>query len=177
MRGFDGARDGVDISGSHITMKNVRTAGAAASTSAWSGEALLLGGAVRVSAGPAFDGLVQLHADNANPILALGDSLPKFLVGMLKAPDLSGQAEIAIEPGRMAIRDAHVRGGDVVLRASYVVAGDHARGALTVAKGPVSAGVKIDDAGTHVHLFNLDTWMKEETGAALDVFRNAKAKY
>jgi hypothetical protein len=174
--GFAPELGGVNVSGSTITMRDVRTVSAKTSTPAWEGEVTLLGGALRLSEKPAFDGLVQLRVDDAKPILALAlqDSLPKFLVGMLKAPNLTGQARVAIEPGRSAILGARVRGGDVVLIGNYVVAGDHVRGAVTVAKGPVSAGVKVDDAGTYVRLFELDSWMKEETGAALKLFGEAR---
>ncbi|HSO31130.1 MAG TPA: hypothetical protein VLT33_01405, partial [Labilithrix sp.] len=178
VRGFDPALDGLDVSGSTVTMKNVRTAGAKAEAVGWSGEVTLVGGAVRVSSAPAFDGLVQLHFDDAKPILALTiqNSLPSFVVGMLKAPALSGQARISVESGRAAILGARARGGNVALAGSYVVAGANVRGALTVAKGALSAGVKFDDAGTSVRLFQLDSWMKEETSAVLRLFDEAGAK-
>ena len=182
VKGFDRDRDGIDISGSQITMRNVHAAGAAAETSAWNGDLQLLQGLVRASASPAFDGFAQLHADNAKPLLAmvLGKSVPKLVVGLVTADGLSGQARITVEPGRAAIREAHVRGDDVVVYGDYVVAGDHVRGAVVVAKGPLSAGVKVDDQGTHVRLFDLEGWRKDERHAALALFAqgevDAKAK-
>ncbi len=162
----------VDVSGSKITMRQVRATGANAETAAWSGDVVLLDGAVRVSESPAFDGFVQIKADNAKPILAmaLGKSLPKFVVGMLNAPELSGQARITVEPGRSAIRDLHVRGGDVVAYGDYVVRGDRVRGEVVVAKGALSAGVNVDDSGTYVRLFDLETWRKRQKAQTLALF-------
>ena len=178
VHGFAPGDAGLDVSGATVTMKNVRTAGAKAKATGWGGEITLLGGAVRVTEAPAFDGLVQLHFDNAEPILALAlqNSLPKFAVGLLDAPDLNGQARIAIEAGRTAILGARVRGGNVQLVGNYVVAGEHTRGAVTVAKGPLSAGVKFDDGTTSVRLFRLDAWLKDETTAALRLFGEPRAK-
>ncbi len=178
VHGYAEGDAGLDVSGATVTMKNVRTAGANAKASGWSGEITLLGGAVRVSEAPAFDGLVQLHFDSAEPILALAlqNSLPKFAVGLLEAPDLNGQARIAIDGVRTAILGARVRGGNVQLAGNYVVAGAHTRGAVTVAKGALSAGVKFDDGATSVRLFRLDSWLKDETAAALRLFSEPHAK-
>jgi hypothetical protein len=173
VNGFDAQRDGyVDISGSRVVLSDMKAAGASAESAAWSGEVELLQGAVQVSEAPAFDGFVQLRADDANPILALafGSSLPKFVVGMMKADGLSGQANITIEPGRAAIRQAHVRGDDIVAYGDYVAVGDHVPGAAVVAKGPLSAGVKVDDEGTYLRLFALEPWRQEERRAALALF-------
>jgi len=178
VHGYAEGDSGLDVSGATVTMKNVRTAGAKAQAAGWSGAVTLLGGAVRVTTAPSFDGLVQLHFDDAQPILALTlqNSLPAFAVGMLKAPDLNGQARVSIESGRTAILGARVRGGDVQLAGNYVVAGERVRGAVTVAKGPLSAGVKFDDGATSVRLFRLDSWMKDETRAALRFFGETSAK-
>ena len=182
VKGFDRERDLFDVSGSAITLRDVRATGAKAHSTAWSGDVSLVNGALRVSEAPAFDGFVQIHADDANPIwaLALRNTLPKFLVGLMKAPRLSGQSRIVLEPGRIALLDAHVRGGNLAAFGDYVVRGDRERGAFVVAKGPLSAGVKLDDRGTYVRVFALQRWHEEEKGAALALFEehdpSAKAK-
>jgi hypothetical protein len=165
----------VDLSGSRITLRDVKASGAKARSTAWKGEVTLLSGALRLTGSPAFDAFVQVRADDANPILAIAleNSLPKFLIAMLKAPDLSGQARITLQADRKAILDAHVRGGDVVLVGDYVRRPGHVRGALTVAKGGVSAGVKLDDEGTYVRLFRLAKWREEEKKAVVDLFRGS----
>ena len=176
VKGFDG--DTVDISGSRIAMRDVKVRGAAAETSAWSGELRLLQGAVRISETPTFDAFAQFRADNAKPFLAmmLGNSVPTFVAGLLAAEGLSGQARIALERERVAILDAHVRGDDVVAYGDYVVVGEHVRGAVVVAKGPFSAGVKVDDNGTSVRLWALESWRKREEGAVLALFAEGEAR-
>ena len=96
VKGFDRDRDLLDFSGSTITLRNVRATGAKADSTAWNGEVALVNGALRVSEAPAFDGFVQVHADEAKPIwgLALRSTLPKFLVGLMRASTLSGQSRI-----------------------------------------------------------------------------------
>ena len=176
--GFDAELDGLNITGSTITMRNLKTVGAKVAASSWDADATLLGGAVRVTEDPAFDALVQIKADDATPVLALAlqNRLPTFVVGMLKAPRLSGQARIAISAERSAILGARLRGDDVVLVGNYVVAGNRVRGAATVAKGLISAGVSVDDAGTYVRLFKLESWMKEQTAASMALFGEPKPK-
>jgi hypothetical protein len=182
VKGFDTDRDLFDFSGSTITLRNVRASGAKAQSTSWNSDVLLVNAALRVSEAPSFDAFVQLHADDANPILALalGNTLPKFLTGMMRAPQLSGQSRIVVEPGRVALLDAHVRGGDVEAIGDYVVRGDHQLGAFILSKGPLSAGVKLDERGTYVRLFALQRWHREEKRAALALFAapdpNADAK-
>ena len=178
VHGYAAGETGLDVSDATVTMKNVRTAGTKAQVNGWGGEITLLGGALRVTEAPAFDGLVQLHFDDAQPILALTlqNSLPGFVVGLLEAPHLDGQARIAVEAGRTAILGARLRGDDVQLAGNYVVAGERVRGAVTVAKGPLSVGVKFDNGATSVRLFRLDAWMKDETSAALELFGKGRAK-
>jgi hypothetical protein len=177
VNGYEPEADVVDVSGARILMRNVRTAGAAAETTAWDGELVLTRGAARVAEAPAFDGVVQLRAADAAPIvaLALRNSIPKFLVGLVRAPNLTGRARILVEPDRAALLDVHLRGGDIELLGDYAVANDHVRGALKVAKGPLSAGVKLDDEGAHLRLFGLEGWRAKEKQGVLTLLEEAKA--
>jgi hypothetical protein len=177
LKGYDPDRDQLDLAGSTLALRDVATIGAKARTTSWNGDASLLEGAVRVTEQPTFGGFVQIHADNAKPILAitLQNHLPKFLVGLLGAPDLSGQARVDLGGGVVAIREAHVRGSDVVVVGDYVTRGDHVRAAAIVSKGPLSAGIKIDDRGTFVRLLRLESWLAGETAAANHLFEGAPA--
>jgi hypothetical protein len=178
VKGFDTDRDLFDFSGSTVMLRNVRATGAKAEATAWNSDVALVSASFRVSEEPTFDGFVQLHADDANPILALAlrNTLPKFLVGLMRAPDLSGQARIVLEPGRVAVLDAHVRGGDVEARGDLVLRRDHELGVFIVAKGPLSAGVRLDDRGTRVRLFGLAGWRREQKREALALFAQPDAK-
>jgi hypothetical protein len=165
----------VDISGSRVSLRGVDATGATAQAEGWNGDLAVLHGALDLSDTPGVDAFVQMRADDANPILALtvGSSLPGFVVGALKAPELSGQARIVLEHDRAAILGAHLRGGNVVLIGDYAARPEHVRAAFIVAKGAFSAGVKLDDEGTTVRLFGLESWREEEKPAVLALFATA----
>lgn len=169
LRGFDpdGAR--VDVSGSRIAARNVRVDGSSAATRAWRGDVDVLGGWVVLGEEPAFDARVRFVADDATPLLALAvkDALPKFLVGLVRAPSLDAHARITLERETLALRDIVAHGGDVDVRGAVVSRGDHQRGALVVEKGPLSMGIGIDDDGASPKLFDLDDWLRERTPAAV----------
>lgn len=163
----------VDISRSRVALRGVEAVGATATASTWSGELSVLHGALDVSDTPGLDAFVQLRADDANPILALilQNSLPGFLVDALQAPGLTGQARVVVEQDRAAVLDARLRGDNVVLVGDYATRPEHVRAAFTVAKGSASAGVKVDDEGTSVRFFGLESWRAEEKRSVLALFR------
>jgi hypothetical protein len=173
--GYDPERDVLDLSGSTIALRHVRTTGTKAQTTSWNGDVTFGQSSLRVTEAPYFGGFVQVHADNAKPILAIAlqNHLPKFVVGLLGAPDLSGQARVDLGGGVAAVRGAHVRGSDVVIIGDYVTRGPHVRAAAIVAKGPLSAGIKIDDGGTYVRIGRLETWLAREAAAANQLFEAA----
>ncbi len=178
VKGFDGDRGALDVSGSSLTLRDVSVAGDSAEVSGWSADLQLLQGALRISERPAFDAFAQLHADDAKPLLAIlvgGASLPKLLVGPLAAKGLSGQGRITLHPEWAAILDGRLGGDDVVAFGDYVVAGEHVRGAAIVAKGPLSAGVRVDDHGTHLRLFGLEGWLDKEKRDARALLHDAQA--
>lgn len=174
---FDPSTGVVDLSGSKVTMRDVSVRGASAETTYWNGAVDLVGGKLRFAGGPRLEGTVQLHADDAAPILALAmrDDLPGFLVGPMRAEGLSGQAKLAVGGGSLAVTDLHVRGGTLVVRGDYVKRQTGARGAFVVEKGPLSAGIKMDDEGTFVRLFGLDSWVKAEKQAVAEEKAKAEA--
>ncbi len=169
LRGFDPDASRVDVGGSRIAARNVRVEGSSAETKGWRGDVSVLGGSVVLGREPIFDANVRFVADDATPILALAlkGALPKFLVGLVRAPNLDARARITLAPETIALRNIDAHGGDVGLRGTVVSRGDHQRGALVVAKGPLSAGVAIDDDGASPKLFGLDRWLREQTPSAV----------
>ncbi|MBS2015631.1 MAG: hypothetical protein JST00_22275 [Deltaproteobacteria bacterium] len=175
---FDPRAGIVDVSGSKIVMHDVSVRGASAETTFWKGSLDLVGGTLRLAGPPRFEGFAQLRADDAAPILALAmrDDLPGFLVGSLRAEGLSGQAKLAFGGGSAAVTNLHLQGGTLAVRGDYAKTGASVRGAFVVEKGPVSAGVKIDDTGTYVRLFGLGDWERAEKRAVQGEAEKAKAK-
>lgn len=164
IRSYDPNTGAIDLSGSKITMHDVSVRGASAETTYWKGYVDLVGGQLKTRGGARFEGTAQLHADDAAPILALamGDDLPGFLVGSLRAEGLSGQTKIELGGGNVAITSLHVRGGTLDVHGDYVKHGEDVRAAFIIEKGPLSAGLKIDQNGTFVRLFDLDRWLRAE---------------
>ena len=164
IRSYDPTTGAIDLSGSKITMHDVSVRGASAETTYWKGYIDLVGGQLKTRGGPRFEGLAQLHADDAAPILALamGDDLPGFLVGSLRAEGLSGQTKLSFGGGNVSITSLHVRGGTLSVHGDYVKHGQDVRAAFIIEKGPLSAGLKIDENGTFVRLFDLDRWLRAE---------------
>lgn len=175
---FDATRRALDLAGSHVTMRRVGVKGASAETASWSGDLEFVSAEIQLASTPTFDAFIQLKADDARPILgvALEDALPKFVVGLVEAPHLAGQARLTVGGDLLAVRDLHVSGGDIDLRGSYVARARRRHGAMVVSKGPFSAGVKLDDSGAFVRLWSLDTWMKEESATAAELLAPPRAE-
>lgn len=166
--GVDPGAKTVDVAGSRIAMRDVRVSGSSADVRAWRGDLALVRGSFAYGDRPGVEGHVRFAADDASPILALaiGDSLPKFLTGLVRAPNLEAQADMSLAPHLVAARNVDARGGDLTLRGDYVVSDADRRGAFVVAKGPLSAGVKVGESGASVRLFNLGPWLGKERAAA-----------
>jgi hypothetical protein len=167
--GFDPEHSAVDLAGSRLWMRDVRVTGASTSTSAWQGNVLLRAGTLRFDPAPAMNGTLTIDARDASPVLAilLGDSLPRFLVGLTDMPRLRGSAQLDLAPGLLVLSSLDARGGDIAVRGAYVVRDDHRHGAFVIDKGLFSAGLLVADDGAHLHFFGLEGWLRDETGAAM----------
>lgn len=159
---FDAQRRVLDLSGTKLSFDDIRVEGRTIRTTHWRGELDVVGGGVRIAGAPRLETFLQARADDAAPLLALalGDDLPKFLAGPARAPGLTGQAWLTLGDGEIALTDIAARGADVSVRGDYIDDRDRARAALIVAKGPLSAGISIDDRGTWVRVFGLEPWLR-----------------
>ena len=162
MAGFDPEHSALDLAGSRLWMRDVRVTGASTSTSAWQGNVLLRAGTLRFDPAPAMNGTLTIDARDASPVLALllGDSLPRFLVGLTDMPRLHGSAQLDLAPGLLVLSSLDARGGDIAVRGAYVVRDDHHLGAFVIEKGLFSAGLRVADDGPHIHFFGLEGWLR-----------------
>jgi hypothetical protein len=167
--GFDPEHGALDLAGSRLWMRDVHVTGASTSTSAWQGDVLLHAGTLRFDPAPAMNGTLTIDARDASPMLAilLGDSLPRFLVGLTDMPRLHGSAQLDLAPGLFVLSALDARGGDIAVRGVYVVRDDHHHGAFVIDKGLLSAGLLVADDGAHLHFFGLEGWLRDETDAAM----------
>ena len=176
LHGFDGTKKALDLAGSRLVLKNVAITGG--KTQAWSGLLVAKSAALRFpTGGPDLEALVWLEADDARPLLGavLDSGLPKLLSGLVSMPRLRGRARLHFGPHVLQITDVEAAGGDVALRGAFGIHDDERRGAFVVEKGPVSVGLRLDDAGTHPRLFGLDGWLTNELREDADrAARNAE---
>jgi hypothetical protein len=92
---------------------------------------------------------------------------------VLSSPIPTAQARASLSAAfgsgaaRWLVPDAAARGADLGAHGAYGASGGHRRGAFVVEKGPLSIGLRIDDDGVHLRLFDLDDWLQRERGAAM----------
>ena len=172
LQGFDADRGIIDLSGSTLEMRNVNVTHSSTDTSQWRGDAVLRDATLRLSP-PEFDASLTLEAHDASPLLAvlLRNDLPKIFAEMTHMKHLLALAHLTVGPHHLAFRDVDARGSDVSLRGSYVVRGEHHRGAFIVEKGVLSVGLRLPDAGgMDVRFFGLDRWLRNETERVLELW-------
>jgi hypothetical protein len=168
VRGFAPESGSIDLTGSTLTMTNVRVDHAAAETDHWRGEIMLQTAKLRLEDGPdakdavpRLDGIVRLDADDARPLLGvlLRDSVPGFVTSLVAMPRLRGVARLRVSPRVVLLSDVTAAGGDVALRGSYGLYDNERRGAFIVEKGPFSVGLDLDKHGVRPRFFNLAAWL------------------
>jgi hypothetical protein len=99
------------------------------------------------------------------PVLAMafGDSLPRFVIGLIAMPGLRASARVVASAHQLAMLDLDARGGDVAIRGSYAERDDHRRAAIVARKAFLSVGIRVDDDGVRLRLFRLQRWLRERT--------------
>lgn len=160
--------DTLDLGGSRLRMRNVAVRGAFADTSAWSGDLVLANGTLSLAPEPLLEGDFALDARDARPILdaLLRDSAPTLLADLTRMERLTAFTHLRVQPETLAVTDLSAAGGDLSLRGIYVVKNADRKAAFVVEKGPLSAGLRIDNDGAHVHLFGLRGWYHEQRSEA-----------
>lgn len=162
VRGLDllQSRQNLDVSGSRLTVAHATLAEHARIEEQWGGELAVDHARLRLDPS-GFEGRLRLGASDALPLFAslFHDKAPRIVESMLAMPRLQGLAWVTAAPDSFAVRDLVVRGGDVWIRGAYGQVGDDRLGAVVVDKGPLSAGIAIDDDGVRPRLFWLDAWL------------------
>ncbi len=178
--GFDPDTSTIDLSGSHLALRDVSVDHAAAEAAHWKGDVVLEKASLRVlgtetqrgtSDTPTLDAIARLDADDARPLLGilLRDSVPKLLVGLVQMPKLRAYARLHVAPQSVVVSDVSASGGDIALRGSFALQEEGRRGAFVVEKGPVSVGLRLDNDGTSPRFFGLDGWLREQERTVKDV--------
>ncbi len=164
VKGWDPENERLDIAGSRIIARDVRMEDA---EKPWSGVLAIPHGALYLTREPRFEAEVVLDAKDATPIVVLAtNGLPKPIVNLVRAETLHATASLVVAPKLVALQNVDAAGDDIAVRGSFVGRGERKRGAFIIEKGPLSAGVKVDDAGASARLFGLEGWLDREERAA-----------
>jgi hypothetical protein len=161
-----------ELEGSQVVMRDVRVTDSAEDTTAWSGDLVLQEGRFVLAPTPRLSGNVTLRARDASPLLAvlLRGTLPGLIAPLAKMPELAVSTELVVEPDELVATNLIASGGDLSLLGTYALRGGQVHGAFVVQKGPFSAGIRMDDQGAHLQLFDLNRWysnqQREIRGAA-----------
>jgi hypothetical protein len=168
-RAIDLDRATVDLEGSSLAMRRVRVTGATTDTSGWQGDLVLERGGLVLSPTPRLEGDLTLRARDANALLGVlfRDTFPGILASLAQMPSLTAAAHVVVEPDDFVVSDLFAAGGDLGLRGTYVLREGSRRAAFVVEKGPFSVGLRLDDAGAHLHFFGLNAWYGERSRQAL----------
>lgn len=151
----------VNLSGSHLALRDVEVKRSSFETAHWSGDVALDDAAVDWTRGPTFGADVKLTARDARPVLAMLHT-PKIAGAFVTMPNIALRGHVDVDANGVLFRDIYARGGDVAFRGSYAMAGDDERGAFVVSKGPLAMGLRVGNDGAHPRFFGLDGWLREE---------------
>jgi hypothetical protein len=145
-------------------MRDVRITDSAEDTTAWSGDLVLQEGRFALAPTPRLSGSLTLRARDASPLLAvlLRGTLPNLIAPLAKMPELAVSTDFVVEPDELLVTNLIASGGDLSLLGTYALSGGQRHGAFLVQKGPLSAGIRMDDEGAHLRLFDLNRWYSDQ---------------
>lgn len=169
LAGYDATNKAFGLEGTRLSMRNIQAHGATTETNFWNGDVTLDDARLKLAPYVELDGDMKLRADNARAFLAvlMREDLPKVLAGVAEMPNVRAEARVTVGTRQVAIRGFQAEGGDFRVHGLYGVRAEQKRAALIVEKGPVSAGVQLDDQGTSVRLFGLEGWLDEQRRAVV----------
>jgi hypothetical protein len=162
--GSEEAENVFELEGSQVVMRDVRISDSAEDTSAWSGDLVLQEGRLVLAPTPRLSGNLTLHARDASPLLAvlLRGTLPDLIVPLTRMPELTVSTDFVAGPDELVVTNLIASGGNLSLLGTYALSGGQRHGAFVVQKGPFSAGIRMDDQGAHLRLFDLNRWYSDQ---------------
>jgi hypothetical protein len=147
----------LDVSGSRVAFKEVRSSGSDPSRNWWGRFEIASGRIGSISSAS-----VRARSRDARPLLAmLGVKLPGWTRGLLSLEDFAASADVAIGPSSASVRHLQARGGDFRIQGHYSRDRRSRAGALLIESGVLSVGLDIQAASTRLVLFGPKKWYRE----------------
>jgi hypothetical protein len=178
IRGASPASGDFDVSESSLEVRDAQVVGPGTQTARWDANAVLSGATLHIGGGPPrFQGRLALQATNADPFLAVlvPNRWPQIL-GLTDQPHFIASARLTLGARLVALENVRVQFGDVTLRGLYGERDSLRRGAVTIARGPLSVGLRVDNDGAHVRLFGLRGWSQREETRVLELLRGPEER-
>jgi hypothetical protein len=147
----------LDISGTKLSLTNVRASGPEESRDWW-GRFEVPTGRIGTTA----SGRIEAHSRDARPLMALlGVELPAWTRGLLKLDDLDATASVSATPGTIRVQDLVAEGGNFKVRGQFAHDGKVARGAFLIESGILVIGVEVTPVGTKVRPLFAKQWYEK----------------
>jgi len=151
------AAPSLDISGTKLSLTDVRASGPEESRDWW-GRFEVPTGRIGTTAA----GRIEAHCRDARPLMALlGVDLPGWTRGLMKLDDLDATAMVSATPGTIRVRDLDASGGDFKILGQFAHDGKVARGAFLIESGILVIGVEVTPVGTKVRPLFAKQWYEK----------------
>jgi hypothetical protein len=149
----------LDVSGSTLALKDIRSPGSDDSWRWW-GRFEIPSGRIdeRTSA------KIEARSKDARPLLALfTPELPKWTRGLLELEDFDGSAEIGLGPSFASVEDLDASGGRYRIRGRYRREKASREGAFLVESGTLAVGLELAGEATKLKLLGAKKWFEGES--------------
>jgi hypothetical protein len=151
------AAPSLDISGTKLSLTDVRASGPEESRDWW-GRFEVPTGRIGTTAA----GRIEAHCRDARPLMALlGVELPVWTKGLLKLDDLAATASVSATPGTIRVRDLDAEGDKFKILGQFAHDGKVARGAFLIESGILVIGVEVTPVGTKVRPLFAKQWYEK----------------
>jgi hypothetical protein len=151
----------LDVSGSALALKDVRSSGSDDSWRWW-GRFEIPSGRIdeRTSA------RIEARSKDARPLLALfTPELPKWTRGLLELEDFDGSAEVGFGPSFARVEHLDASGDKYRIRGRYRREGGSRQGAFLIERGTLAVGLELAGEATKLKLLGAKKWFEGEGDA------------
>ena len=148
----------LEVSGSRLSLKNVRSSGSDESRRWW-GRFDVPSGRIGRTASAA----IEVESRDARPLLALfAADLPEWTRGLVKLDNFTAMASVDVGPSLTRVRGLDARGGTYRVRGHYRREKTDREGAFLIESGVLSVGLELEPHATTVRFLGAKRWFEEQ---------------
>lgn len=148
----------LEVSGSRLSLKNVRSSGSDESRRWW-GRFDVPSGKI----GPTTSGAIEVESRDARPLLALfAADLPEWTRGLVKLDNFTATAAVDFGPSLTRVRELDARGGTYHVQGHYRREKADREGAFLIESGILSVGLELERHVTTVRFLGAKHWFEEQ---------------